>query len=96
MLEKRSDRSGREFQEHYADTKKKKNKKNTPWGEHVLCHHGDIDLSQSKTPIFTARVLAFEENIIQMKAREAVEIRDRKPGINRSGGWQLNLSSILF
>ena len=56
----------------------------------MLCHHGDMDLTKGKTPNFTARVLAFEENIIQRKAREAVEIRDRKPGINRNGGWQLD------
>ena len=56
----------------------------------MLCYHGDMDLTKGKTPIFTARVLAFEENTIQRKAREAVEIRDRKPGINRNGGWQLD------
>ena len=65
-------------------------KKDTPLGEHVLCYHGDMDLTKGKTPIFTACVLAFEENIIQRKAREAVEIGDRKPGVNRNGGWQLD------
>ena len=82
------------IQEHYADTKNKK--KDTPWGEHVLCYHGDMDLTKGKTPIFTARVLAFEENIIERKAREAIEIRDRKPGINRNGGWQLDWVQFLF
>ena len=51
------------IQEHYADTKNKK--KDTPWGEHVICYHGDMDLTKGKTPIFTARVLAFEENTVQ-------------------------------
>ena len=89
MLEKRSDRSGRELKS-IIRTQKKNKKKDTPWGEHVLCYHGDMDLTKGKTPIFTARILAFEENIIERKAREAVEIRDRKPGINRNGGWQLD------
>ena len=72
-------------------TQKKKNKKkDTPWGEHVLCYHGDTDLTKGKTSTFTARDLEFEENIIQRKAREAIEIRDHKPGINRNGGWQLD------
>ena len=64
MLEKRSDRSGREFKS-IMRTQKKTRKKDKPWGEHVLCYHGDMDLTEGKTPIFTARVLAFEENIIE-------------------------------
>ena len=74
----------------------KRKNTDTLWGEHVLCYHGDMDLTKGKTLIFTARVLAFEENIIQRKAREAVEIRDRKPGINRNGGWKLDWVQFLF
>ena len=75
-------------QEHFTDTRNRR--KDTPWGEHVLSFHKDIDCAKEKTPIFTARILAFEENVIRRKAREAIEIRDRRPEVNRNGGWQLD------
>ena len=75
-------------QEHFADIRNRR--KDTSWGEHVLSFHKDIDWSKEKTPIFMARILAFEENVVRRKAREAIEIRDRKPEVNRNGGWQLD------
>ena len=77
-------------QEHFTDTRNRR--KDTPWGEHVLSFHKDIDCAKEETPgaIFTARILAFEENVIRRKAREAIEIRDRRPEVNRNGGWQLD------
>ena len=83
-------------QEHFTDTRNRR--KDTPWGEHVLSFHKDIDCAKEKTPIFTARILAFEENVIRRKAREAIEIRDRRPEVNRNGAegiFSLCLS-ILF
>ena len=44
-------------QEHFAETRNRR--KDTPWGEHVLSFHKDIDCAQEKTLIFTAHILAF-------------------------------------
>ena len=74
-------------QEHFVDTRKRR--KDTSWGEHAFSFHKDIACAKERTPIFTAHILAFEENVIRRKAREAIEIRDRWPEINRNGGWQL-------
>ena len=72
--------------EHQADGRKRS--KGTPWGEHMWKEH--IDESVTKEPVFTARILAVERNPVRRKAREAIEIRDRKPAINRNGGWKLD------
>ena len=45
---------------------------------------------RKKTPIFTASILAFEENVVRRKVRETIEIRDHRPKINCNGGWQLD------
>ena len=60
------------------------------WGEHVHSFHKDIDSAKEKTPILTARILAFEENVVRSQAREAIEIRDRRPEVNHNGDWQLD------
>ena len=36
--------------------------------------------------MFTARILAIECNVTTRKAREAIEIRDRRPAVNRNIG----------
>ena len=55
-------------------------RKKTRHGE-SMCYHEDMDLTKSKTPVITARVLVFKENniIIQRKAMEENDIRDCKP-----------------
>ena len=72
----------------FADTRTRR--KDTPWGEHVPSFHKDIDCAKKKTTIFTARILTFEENVVRRKAREAIEMRDRSPEVNRNSGWQLD------
>ena len=42
-----------------------------------------------KKPVFKAKVLASTRSSITRKVREAVEIRNRKPGINKSKVWVL-------
>ena len=37
--------------------------------------------------------MAYKENVVRRKAREAIEIRYRRPEINRNGGW-LRLNKI--
>ena len=59
----------------------------TAWGEHMKTHpQKKVD----KEPVFTARLLAIERNDIARKAREAIEIRERRPTINRNKGWTIN------
>ena len=59
---------------------------NTAWGEHMKGHP---EVEVGKKPVFKAKVLASTRSSITRKVREAVEIRDRKPGINKSKGWVL-------
>ena len=54
-------------------------KRDTPWGEHILCFHKDADCEKSKTPTFAIRIQAFEENVVLRKVKEAMKIRDRQP-----------------
>ena len=42
-----------------------------------------------KAPIFSAKVLANAKMDTKRKIREAVEICERSPTINRSKGWML-------
>ena len=72
--------------EHQADARKRK--KESPWGEHFLEKHNEETVG--KVPIFAVKVLAVEESIIRRRAREAIEIRERQPAINRSKGWKLD------
>ena len=55
-------------------------------GEHMRKHQ---EIEIAKEPIFTARVLAIEKNSAKRKVREAIEIRDRQPKINRTRGWAI-------
>ena len=58
-------------QEHFADTQNRK--KDTPWGggERVLSFHKDIHFAKEKTPIFTARILAFEEKFEGKRGKQS-------------------------
>ena len=51
-------------------------------------HHTDVTID--KAPVFKARILAIERNVSNRKAREAIEIRDRRPAINRNKRWRLD------
>ena len=51
-------------------------------------HHTDVTVD--KAPVFRARILAIERNVSNRKAPEAIEIRDRRPAINRNRGWRLD------
>ena len=73
------------LQEHQADARKRS--KDTPWGEHMMRH---MDAVIGKEPVFTANILAIEQAIVRRKVREAIEIRDRKPMINKNRGWRLD------
>ena len=71
------------LQEHHFDARNRR--KETPWGEHMMQHPEE---HVSKTPVFTVRILASASDAIERKAREAIEIRDRSPSINRTRGWK--------
>ena len=45
---------------------------------------------EGKKPVFDVRILASTRSSTTRKLREAVEIRDRKPGINRCKGCALS------
>ena len=74
------------LQEHHADARKRT--KNTPWGDHMKHCHPDTPVD--KTPFFRATILAIELRVTRRKIREAIEIRDRKPQINKTKGWKLD------
>ena len=59
----------------------------TPWGEHMQSHP---EHSVSKEPVFTARILALEHTVATRRLREAIEIREYRPAINRNSGWTIN------
>ena len=74
------------LQEHHADARKRT--KNTPWGDHMKHCHPDTPVD--KTPVFRATILAIELRVTRRKIREAIEIRDCKPKINKNKGWKLD------
>ena len=55
----------------------------TPWGEHMGSHANE---EVAKKPVFSAEIFAIESSATTRKARKAIEIRDRKPTINRKRG----------
>ena len=73
------------IKEHHLQAKNRTN--NTPWGEHMKLHP---DTEVGKKPIFKARLLARSEKETTRKIREAIEIRENCPEINRCKGWTLN------
>ena len=71
--------------EHHFPARNKKT--DTAWGEHMRTEHPDLTIN--KAPIFTAKLIATSTKHTVRKFREAMEIRDRKPTVNRSKGWAL-------
>ena len=49
-------------------------------------HHNE---QVEKMPVFAVKILAIEGDTNTRKARETIEIRDKKPLINKSNGWSL-------
>ena len=56
----------------------------TLWGEHMVLHP---ETEMTKKPVFSASIIAQENDGVKRKLREAIEIRERRPAINRSKGW---------
>ena len=69
--------------EHHAQFRNRM--KGTPWGE--LQQHSEVTVG--KKPIFEAKVISTSKTETARKFGEAMEIRDRKPSINKSKGWVL-------
>lgn len=60
----------------------------TAWGDHMRQHHPEQKID--KEPVFgNARILAATSEDSQRKLREAIEIREIRPAINKSKGWTL-------
>jgi len=59
--------------------------KKEPWGLHYATHHPKARASFSKI-----EVIATIQDVIARKIREAIEIRQQKPEINISSGYQLS------
>ena len=60
----------------------------TAWGDHMCRHHPTEKLD--KEPVFfNANILAVAPGESQRKLREAIEIREARPAINKSRGWTL-------
>ena len=57
-------------------------------GGHIREHHADVTIN--KKPMFIVRILAIESNVTTRKAREAIEIWDRRPAVNRNRDWLLD------
>ena len=74
------------FGEHHFQARNRKEE--TPWGEHMRKKHPGVTLD--KAPVFgNCRIIADAPQATTRKIREAVEIRDRKPAVNRVGGWRI-------
>ena len=71
--------------EHHFQARNKT--RQTAWGDHMREKHPRVEVG--KAPIFSAKVLATVKMDTKRKIREAVEIRERSPTINRSKGWML-------
>ena len=52
--------------------------------------HCHPDTPVDKTPVFRATILTIELRVTRRKICEAIEIRDRKPKINKTKGWKLD------
>ena len=61
---------------------------NTPWGEHMRAYHPE-EFVVKESAFRNAVILAQTTGDVMRKVREAVEIRDRRPTINRCKGWHL-------
>ena len=62
----------------------------TPWSEHL---HQHSEVTVRKQPIFETKVISISKTEIARKFREAIEIQDQKPPINKSKGWVLTWST---
>ena len=71
--------------EHHFQARNRKSE--TAWGEHMKQVHPSATIG--KAPIFNVELIATSRNDVTRKFREAVEIRDRQPTINRNQGWSL-------
>ena len=71
--------------EHHFQARNRKSE--TAWGEHMKEVHPSATIG--KTPIFNVELIATSRNDVTRKFREAVEIRNRQPTINRNQGWSL-------
>ena len=54
----------------------------------MTSHHPQVTIEKARI-IHTAVVVAVEENNVTRKSREAAEIRDGKPSVNKCKGWHL-------
>jgi len=64
---------------------------NQPLGKHMAEEHPEVKLTCGSPSILTnAKILAREPRSARRFIREAIEIRDAKPTINTSAGWQLD------
>ena len=70
--------------EHHGQARNRK--RGTPWGDHFEQHP---EVVIEKKPVFVAKVISTSGTETARKFREAIEIRDRKPRINKSKGWVL-------
>ena len=69
--------------EHEADARHKRPQ--TPWGKHFRDKHAAAD----RVEFEKIHVIATAADIVTRKIREGAEIRDRKPAVNVSTGYQL-------
>ena len=73
--------------EHHAQARNRI--KGSAWGDHMRRCHEEINIC--KVPAFhNATLVARPKYEVTRKVREAVEIRERKPLVNNSKGWELS------
>ena len=73
------------LKEHQADARKRS--KGNPIGKHMM---RQVDAVIGKEPVFTDNIIVIEQALVRWKVCEAIEIRDRKPMINKNRGWRLH------
>ena len=59
----------------------------TAWGNHMRIHDKDFKIDNSV--LHKASIFARPGDDVTRKTREAIEVRDRKPIVNKTSGWQI-------
>ena len=75
------------LEEHNGEARRQELDK--PWGQHFRTTHPGCKLNYGQSAFSAVEVIGREPDRARRKLREAIEIRDAKPHVNISTGWDL-------
>ena len=75
------------LEEHNGEARRQELDK--PWGKHFRTTHPGCKLNYGQSAFSAVEVIGREPDRARRKLREAIEIRDSKPHVNISTGWDL-------